>query len=361
MKPTQKLHNLGQSLWLDNITRDLLNGGTLKRYIDELSVTGLTSNPTIFDHAIKNSAAYDGAIREELAKGKAGEALFFDLALDDLTRAADLFRPVHDRTNGVDGWVSLEVSPLLAHDTARTIAAAKELSARAGRPNLFIKIPGTKEGLPAIEEAIFAGVAVNVTLLFSREQYVAAAEAYLRGIERRIAAGLNPQVGSVASMFISRWDAAVAGKVPEALNNQLGIAMAGRIYKAYVDLLRNPCWLRAYNAGARPQRLLWASTGSKDPKASDILYIKALASPFTVNTMPEGTLKAFADHGDPGPMMAPDGGNCEAVLAEFAKSGINMDALAAQLQEEGAKSFVKSWNELLAVIASKSDALKKTA
>jgi transaldolase len=361
MKPTQKLHNLGQSLWLDNITRDLLNGGTLKRYIDELSVTGLTSNPTIFDHAIKNSAAYDGAIREELAKGKAGEALFFDLALDDLMRAADLFRPVHDRTNGVDGWVSLEVSPLLAHDTARTIAAAKELSARAGRPNLFIKIPGTKEGLPAIEEAIFAGVAVNVTLLFSREQYVAAAEAYLRGIERRIAAGLNPQVGSVASMFISRWDAAVAGKVPEALNNQLGIAMAGRIYKAYVDLLRNPRWLRAYNAGARPQRLLWASTGSKDPKASDILYIKALASPFTVNTMPEGTLKAFADHGDPGSMMAPDGGNCEAVLAEFAKSGINMDALAAQLQEEGAKSFVKSWNELLAVIASKSDALKKTA
>jgi transaldolase len=361
MKPTQKLHNLGQSLWLDNITRDLLNGGTLKRYIDELSVTGLTSNPTIFDHAIKNSAAYDGAIREELAKGKAGEALFFDLALDDLMRAADLFRPVHDRTNGVDGWVSLEVSPLLAHDTARTIAAAKELSARAGRPNLFIKIPGTKEGLPAIEEAIFAGVAVNVTLLFSREQYVAAAEAYLRGIERRIAAGLNPHVGSVASMFISRWDAAVAGEVPEALNNQLGIAMAGRIYKAYVDLLRNPCWLRAYNAGARPQRLLWASTGSKDPKASDILYIKALASPFTVNTMPEGTLKAFADHGDPGSMMAPDGGNCEAVLAEFAKSGINMDALAAQLQDEGAKSFVKSWNELLAVIASKSDALKKTA
>ena len=361
MKPTQKLHNLGQSLWLDNITRDLLNGGTLKRYIDELSVTGLTSNPTIFDHAIKNSAAYDGAIREELAKGKAGEALFFDLALDDLMRAADLFRPVHDRTNGVDGWVSLEVSPLLAHDTARTIAAAKELSARAGRPNLFIKIPGTKEGLPAIEEAIFAGVAVNVTLLFSREHYVAAAEAYLRGIERRIAAGLNPQVGSVASMFISRWDAAVAGKVPEALNNQLGIAMAGRIYKAYVDLLRNPRWLRAYNAGARPQRLLWASTGSKDPKASDILYIKALASPFTVNTMPEGTLKAFADHGDLGPMMAPDGGKCEAVLAKFAKAGINVDTLAEQLQDEGAKSFVKSWNELLAVIASKSDALKQTA
>jgi len=361
MKATQTLHNLGQSLWLDNITRDLLTSGTLKRYIDELSVTGLTSNPTIFDHALKNSSAYDAAIREELAKGKSGEALFFDLALDDLTRAADLFRPVHDRTNGVDGWVSLEVSPLLAHNTASTIAAARELSARAGRPNLFIKIPGTTEGLPAIEEAIFAGVAVNVTLLFSREQYVAAAEAYLRGVERRIAAGLNPQVGSVASMFISRWDVAIAGEVPEAFNNQLGIAIAGRIYEAYVDLLRNPRWLRAYNAGARPQRLLWASTGTKDPKASDILYIKALASPFTVNTMPEGTLKAFADHGDPGSVMAPDGGNCEAVLAQFAKAGINVDDLAAQLQDDGAKSFVKSWNDLMAVIASKSDALKKAA
>jgi transaldolase len=361
MKATQTLHNLGQSLWLDNITRDLLTSGTLKRYIDELSVTGLTSNPTIFDHALKNSSAYDAAIRKELANGKTGEALFFDLALDDLTQAADLFRPVYNRTNGVDGWVSLEVSPLLAHDTARTIAAAKELSARAGRPNLFLKIPGNKEGLPAIEEAIFVGVAVNVTLLFSREHYVAAAEAYLRGIERRIAAGLNPQVGSVASMFISRWDAAVAGKVPEALNNQLGIVMAGRIYKAYVDLLCNPRWLRAYNAGARPQRLLWASTGSKDPKASDILYIQALASPFTVNTMPEGTLKAFADHGNPGSVMAPDGGNCEAVLAQFAKAGINVDDLAAQLQDDGAKSFVKSWNDLMAVIASKSDALKKAA
>ncbi len=361
MKTTLKLHNLGQSLWLDNITRDLLNSGTLERYIDELSVTGLTSNPTIFDHALKNSGAYDSAIREELAKGKTGEALFFDLALDDLTRAADLFRPVHDRTNGVDGWVSLEVSPLLAHNTASTIAAAKELSARAGRPNLFIKIPGTKEGLPAIEEAIFAGVPVNVTLLFSREQYVAAAEAYLRGVERRIAAGLNPQVGSVASMFISRWDVAVADKVPQALRNRLGIAIAGRTYKAYLGLLNKPRWQRAYNAGARPQRLLWASTGAKDPKASDILYIKALASPFTVNTMPEATLKALADHGELGPIMDADGGDCEEVLAEFAKAGINVDSLAAQLQDEGAKSFVKSWNELLAVIASKSAKLKQAA
>jgi len=361
MKTTATLQSLGQSLWLDNITRDLLNNGTLKRYIDGLSVTGLTSNPTIFDHAIKNSAAYDVAIREELARGKSGEGLFFDLALEDLTRAADLFRPVHDRTNGVDGWVSLEVSPLLAHDTIRTIAAAKELSARAGRPNLFIKIPGTKEGLPAIEEAIFAGVPVNVTLLFSCEQYVAAAEAYLRGIERRIAARLNPQVGSVASVFISRWDVAIVGKVPAELNNRLGIAMAGRIYKAYLGLLSSPRSQRAYNAGARPQRLLWASTGTKDPKASDILYIKALAAPFTVNTMPEGTLTALADHGKIGPIMAPDGGDCEKVLDHFAQARMNVDSLGVQLRDEGANSFVKSWNELMEVIESKSAALKQVA
>ncbi len=361
MKATQKLHNLGQSLWLDNITRDLLNSETLKRYIDELSVTGLTSNPTIFDHAIKNSAAYDDAIREGLAKGKTGEGLFFDLALDDLTRAADLFRPIYDRTNGVDGWVSLEVSPLLAYDTTGTIAAAKELSARAGRPNLFIKIPGTKEGLPAIEETIFAGVPVNVTLLFSSEQYAAAAEAYLRGIERRIAAGLNPKVGSVASMFISRWDAAVAGKVPEALSNRLGIAVSGRIYKSYLDLLSSPRSQCVLNAGAQSQRLLWASTGTKDPKASDTLYIKALAAPFTVNTMPEGTLKALADHGEIGSSMPTDGRECEKMLEQFASAGVNVSQLADQLQDEGAKSFVKSWNELMTVIASKSKALKQAA
>jgi len=361
MKPTELLHNLGQSLWLDNITRDLLNGGTLERYIQEFSVTGLTSNPTIFDHSIKNSASYDAAIRGDLANTNAVEALFFDLALDDLTRAADLFREIHDRTDGVDGWVSLEVSPLLSHDTVSTIAAAKTLHVRAGRPNLFIKIPGTTEGLPAIEEAIFAGVPVNVTLLFSPEQYTAAAEAYLRGVERRISAGLNPKVGSVASMFISRWDVSVAGKVPEALHNQLGIAIAGRIYKAYVEVLSNPRWQRVYNAGAQPQRLLWASTGTKDKKASDTLYITALAAPFTINTMPEATLKAFADHGALGPIMSHDGGNCETVLEQFAKAGVNVDTLAAQLQDEGAKSFVKSWNDLMAVIASRSAALKKAA
>jgi transaldolase len=359
MKATQLLHNLGQSIWLDNITRDLLESGTLQRYIDELSVTGLTSNPTIFDHAIKNSTAYDTDIRGGLAAGKTGEALFFDLALADITRAADLFRPIHKRTNGVDGWASLEVSPLLAYDTASTLREVKDLSARAARPNLFIKIPGTKEGLPAIEEAIFAGIPINVTLLFSREHYLAAAEAFMRGIERRMDAGLNPHVGSVASVFVSRWDAAVMNKVPDALKNQLGIAIAKRTYKACRSVLSSPRWQRVYNAGARPQRLLWASTGTKDPQASDILYIKALAAPFTVNTMPEGTLKALAEHTDIGTPLTADGGDCEEVLGKFAKAGIDVDALASQLQDEGAKSFAKSWNDLMAVIASKSASLTK--
>jgi len=358
MKATQRLHDLGQSLWLDNITRDLLDTGTLQRYIDELSVTGLTSNPTIFHHAIKNSSAYNAAIREKPGRAKPGEALFFELALEDITRAADLFKPVWDRTNGVDGWVSLEVSPLLAHDTASTLAAAKELHARAGRPNLFIKIPGTREGLPAIEEAIFSGVPINVTLLFSREQYLAAADAYMRGIERRIAAGRNPHVGSVASLFISRWDVAVQGKIPDALRNRLGIAVGQRTYQAYADLLRSPRWQRAMNSGARPQRLLMASTGTKDAKASDVLYVSALAAPLTVNTMPEATLKAFADHGDLGAPIPAQGGDCEPVLASFASAGVDIDALATRLQDEGAAAFVKSWNDLMEVIAAKCAALE---
>jgi len=361
MKATQTLHERGQSLWLDNITRDLLDSGTLARYIDQLSVTGLTSNPTIFDHAIKNSSAYDAAIRKKLREGKSGEDLFFELALEDLTRAADLFRPTWDRTRGVDGWVSLEVSPLLAHDTSSTLGAAKALHARAGRPNLLIKIPGTKEGLPAIEEAIFAGIPINVTLLFSSAHYLAAAEAFMRGIERRVAAGLQPEIESVASVFISRWDAAVKDRVPEAQRNQLGIAIAKRTYKAYRALLGSPRWQRVFNAGARPQRLLWASTGTKDPGASDVLYIKSLAAPFTVNTMPEGTLKALADHGAIGEMLPADGGDCEEVLARFAGAGIDVDALASQLQDEGAKSFVSSWQELMSVIAGKSAALAKAS
>jgi transaldolase len=359
MKATQLLHDLGQSIWIDNVSRELLNSGTLARYINELSVTGLTSNPTIFDHSIKNSTAYDAAIREKSSSGKSDEALFFELALEDLTRAAGLLRSVYDQTNGVDGWVSLEVSPLLAHDTASTVMAAKTLHARAQQANLFIKIPGTKEGLPAIEEAIFAGVPVNVTLLFSREHYMAAAEAFLRGVERRIEAGLPPTVGSVASVFVSRWDSAVAGKVPDSLRDQLGIAIAKRAYQAYRALLDVPRYRRIVNAGARPQRLLWASTGTKDPKASDILYIKALAAPFTVNTMPEGTLKALADHGELGTILPPDGGDSEEVIGEFARAGIDVDVLAAQLQDEGAKSFVNSWNDLMAVITSKRTALKE--
>jgi transaldolase len=361
MKPTRTLHDVGQSLWLDNVTRELLSSGTLQRYIDELSVTGLTSNPTIFDHAIKNSPAYDDDIARKAPAAKSGEDLFFELALADLVRAADLFQPVFARTDGVDGWVSLEVSPLLAHDTNSTLAAARDLHQRGRKPNLFIKIPGTPEGLPAIEAAIFAGVPVNVTLLFSREQYVAAAEAYLRGVERRIEAGLNPAVASVASLFVSRWDVAVVGKIPGELTNRLGIAVAQRCYKAYRELLASPRFQRAANAGARAQRLLWASTGTKDPKAKDILYVKTLAAPFTVNTMPEGTLQAFGDHGEVGDILDPDGGDCEKVLADFAKSGIDVDALALRLQNEGATSFIKSWNELMACIESKSAAIRKAS
>ncbi len=361
MQATQLLNDFGQSLWLDNITRDLLRTGTLKRYIDQLSVTGLTSNPTIFDHAIKNSSAYDASIYEKVRNGESDEALFFELALEDISHAADLFRPIYDQTNGVDGWVSLEVPPRLAHDTAGTLAAAKSLFTRVARPNLFIKIPGTEEGLRATEEAIFAGIPVNVTLLFSREQYLAAAEAFLRGIERRIAAGLNPNVNSVASVFISRWDVAAMSKAPGSLKNQLGIAVARRTYESYLSQLSSPRWQRAYNFGARPQRLLWASTGTKDPQASDVLYVKALAAPFTVNTMPEGTLQALADHGELGPGLSPDTTHDEHVFGAFLRAGIDAGALARQLQDDGVKSFVNSWNELMGVIASKASAISKAS
>jgi transaldolase len=360
MKATGKLHDLGQSLWLDNITRELLDQGTLRRYIDALCITGLTSNPTIFEHAIGRSSAYDAAIRTKSGERESGEGLFFDLAVEDLRRAADLFRPIHDRTDGVDGWVSLEVSPLLAYDTKSTLAEAKRLHALVNRPNLLIKIPGTREGLPAIEEAIFSGVPVNVTLIFSREHYLAAAEAFIRGIERRMAAGLKPNVGSVASLFVSRWDAAISSDVADALRNRLGIAIAKRTYRAYRDLISSSRWQRIYNLGGRPQRLLFASTGTKDPQASDVLYVRSLVAPFTVNTMPEHTLKALAEHGDIGAPIPADGGDCEEVLAEFARTGIDIDALAARLQEEGAAAFTKSWNELMQVIETKSVALQRT-
>ena len=350
MKPTQQLQQAGQSLWLDNITRDLLASGSLARQIDELSLSGLTSNPTIFDKAIGGSSAYDDQIRACVAAGRTGEPLFFDLALADITRAADLFRPVHERTAHVDGWVSLEVSPLLAHD-----GAARARHARAGRSNVRIKIPGTTEGLSAIEEATYEGIPVNVTLLFSVQQYRAAAEAYLRGVERRIAAGRNPHVASVASLFVSRWDAAVAGRVPATLANRLGIAVARRTYRTYVEWTDSDRWRRAMNAGARPQRLLFASTGTKDPAARDTLYVEALIAPLTVNTIPEKTLGAFADHGVVGAPVPHDGGDCEVVLAEFARAGIDVPALGERLQHEGAQAFVSSWQELLSVIATKSE------
>ncbi len=361
MNPTKQLHELGQSLWLDNITRALLTSGTLGRYIRDLSITGLTSNPSIFDLAIKESNFYDEAIRQKRREGKSGEVLFFDLAIEDLRQAADLFRSIHDNTGGMDGWVSLEVSPSLAYDTASTIEEAVRLHAQSQRPNLFIKIPGTAAGLPAIEEAIFRGVPVNVTLLFSADQYMAAAESYLRGIERRIAAGLDPKIHSVASMFISRWDKAVMGKVPKELQNRLGIAIAKRTYKAYRDWLASPRWLKAQGAGAPPQRLLWASTGTKDPKASDTLYIQALAAPDTINTIPEKTLLAFADHGALDGILSGDGGDAEAVIATFRKAGVDDGKLAADLQTEGAAEFVASWKDLLDCIESKSTALNAAA
>jgi transaldolase len=361
MNSTRHLNRSGQSLWLDNITRELLTSGTLKRYIEELSVTGLTSNPTIFDQAMKHGSAYDEDIRRCASAGLEGEQLFFEIAVEDLRRAADLFRAVHERTAGVDGWVSLEVSPHLAYDTDSTLAEARELHARAARPNLFIKIPGTREGLPAIEAAIFAGVPVNVTLLFSPEQYVAAADAWLRGIERRIEAGLDPNVASVASLFLSRWDVATAKAVPSGLVNRLGLAIARRAYRSYCELIASPRWLRAFNAGARPQRLLFASTGTKDPNASDVLYVEGLVAPLTINTMPEATLKAFADHGRVGEAIRADGGDSDEVLGEFRKAGVELAGLAARLQSEGAQSFVKSWDDLMGVIGSKASALAKAS
>jgi transaldolase len=359
MNPAQRLHDFGQSLWLDNITRGLIADGTLGRYIRDFAVTGLTSNPTIFDHAIANHDFYDDAIREKARAGRSGEALFLELALEDLVQAADLFRPAHEASGGADGWVSLEVSPLLADDAAESARAAAELHARARRPNFFVKIPGTPAGVTAIEESIFAGVPINVTLLFSREQYVAAAEAYMRGIERRIAAGRDPAVRSVASIFVSRWDVAVKDEVPAELRNRLGIAMAGRAYRACNELRASPRWRKLAASGARPQRLLWASTGTKDPAAPDVLYVEALAAPGTIDTMPEKTLLAFAGHGKVGTGMAADGGDAETVLAEFSRAGIDLAALAARLQREGTAAFTESWTDLLARIATKGEMLAK--
>jgi transaldolase len=359
VKSTEQLHDLGQSLWLDNISRELLKNGTLRRYRDELSLTGLTSNPTIFDNAISAGGHYDDSIRDKSSKSQSDEELFFELALEDLREAADLFREVYNSTKGMDGFVSLEVSPLLAYDTATTIKEVAQLHSQAKRPNIMIKIPGTPDGVPAIEESIFAGVPVNVTLLFSREQYIASADGYLRGIERRIAAGRDPKVHSVASLFISRWDKAVMDKVPNALRNRLGIAIAKRTYKSYLDLLDSDRWKKLEKAGALPQRLLWGSTGTKDPAASDVMYVEALAAPNTIDTIPEKTLLAFADHGRITGALPRDGGDAEEVLTEFRRASVNDAQLADELQREGAESFDKSWNDLMKCIAAKRALLKK--
>jgi transaldolase len=347
---TQELHEMGQSLWLDNITRTMVGDGTLQGYVDELSITGLTSNPTIFDKSISGGDAYDEQIAAAGPDAESTEELFFELALTDLRDATDIFAPIHDRTDGLDGWASLEVSPLLADDAAATIEQAARLHEKGGRDNLYIKIPGTEAGRTAIEESIFSGVPINVTLLFSREQYLGSAEAYMRGLERRVEAGLDPAVPSVASIFISRWDVAVQDSAPAGLRNQLGIAVAKRAYRAYRELLDSERWQGLANEGARPQRLLFASTGTKDPEASDTLYVEALAAPFTINTMPENTLKALADHGEIGDPLAEDGGDAEQVLSQFAEAGVEIESLAARLQEEGKVAFDKSWRELLSTI-----------
>jgi transaldolase len=356
VKATETLRERGQSLWLDNITRSLLDNGTLQRYIDSYSVTGLTSNPSIFDKAI-GSGAYDDAIRSKAGQELSAEELFFELAIEDLRRAADLFLGIHERTDGVDGWVSLEVSPLLAYDTARTVEAAKALHAGAGRSNLFIKIPGTPEGLPAITQAIAAGVPVNVTLLFSADHYLAAADAYLKGVERRIADGLDPAVGSVASVFMSRWDTAVAKEVPADLADKLALAVGLDVYRAYRRLMSSDRFQRLENEGARMQRLLWASTSTKDPAAPDTLYVHGLAAPYTVNTMPDNTLEAFFDHGEVGDPLPADGGDTDTMLGRFTEAGVDLSEVAAQLQRNGAKSFVDAWNELLDRIRAQTSAV----
>ena len=357
MNPTRQFHQFGQRLWLDNITRAMLDDGTLERYISVYTLTGLTSNPTIFDEAIGSGDSYDLGIREKTRRGLSGETLFIELALEDLRRAADLFQTIHQTSGGVDGWVSMEVSPLLADDAVHTIEAATAIHRDARRANLFVKIPGTPAGIKAIEESIFAGIPINVTLLFSREQYLAAAEAYMRGIERRIEARLDPHVASVASLFVSRWDKAVADSVPAALRNRLGIAIAQRTYGAYRQLLASPRWKKLAAGGARPQRLLWASTGAKDPQASETLYAEALAAPDTIDTLPDKTLRALAEQGKPPHAMAMDGGDSDAMLAQFAKAGVDIDVLAEKLQRDGAASFVKSWQQLMERIAARSGAV----
>jgi transaldolase len=356
VKATETLRERGQSLWLDNITRSLLDSGTIQRYIDSYSVTGLTSNPAIFDKAI-GSGDYDEAIRSKAGQVRSAEELFFELAIEDLRHAADLFLPIHKRTDGVDGWVSLEVSPLLAYDTTRTVEAAKALYARAERPNLFIKIPGTPEGLPAITEAIAAGIPVNVTLLFSADHYLAAADAFLKGTERRIAGGLDPAVGSVASVFMSRWDVAVARQVPADLADKLALAVGLDIYRAYRQVMSSDRFQRLENAGVRMQRLLWASTSTKDPAAPDTLYVQGLAAPFTVNTMPDATLEAFFDHGQVGDPLPADGGDADVMLGRFIRAGVDLGHVAGQLQHDGTESFVAAWSELMDRITAQTSAV----
>jgi transaldolase len=347
MNATSKLQELGQSLWLDNISRNMIDTGLLQTYISDFSITGLTSNPSIFTKAVAGGSDYDAQIASERATGATPEEIVLRLMVQDLRRAADLFAPIHKATSGKDGWVSIEVSPYLINDAKGSLEWAQRLHAQMDRANAFVKIPGTQQGAVAIEEAIFQGIAINVTLLFSRDQYVAVAEAYMRGIERRIDGGLDPKVRSVASVFVSRWDAAAAKQGRADLRNRLGLAVAADVWDAYQSILASERWQTLAKAGAMPQTLLWASTGVKDPEADDTLYITALAAPETINTMPDATLRAFADHGAVGKGGTLDreaGAKLRRVATE---GGLDLDALAGKLQVDGGDAFVTAWDELL--------------
>jgi transaldolase len=348
LNPAQRLHALGQSLWLDSISRLMLRSGALARYVSELAVTGLTSNPTILGHAMAAGSDYDHSLARLVDAGVTdAQDLVYSLALEDLAEAAALFRPAWERTAGVDGYVSLEVPPDVAYDAQATIALARRLHDQAGFPNLLVKIPGTPPGLTAMEETITAGIGVNVTLLFSDTHYLRTADAYLRALERRRAAGLDLNVPSVASVFISRWDAAADPLLPPALHGRLGLAMAQKTYSSHLQLLSDKRWQTLAEAGARPQRVLWASTSTKDPDLPDSYYLGRLAAPDTIDTVPEKTLLAFADHGDPDQRLAPDYAAAERTISAIADAGVDVDILAERLQRQGAGAFGADWAALL--------------
>jgi transaldolase len=362
VNPARQLHEAGQSLWLDSINRAMLGSGDLARYVDQLAVTGLTSNPTILGHAMAASHDYEGSLRALLAQGVSGpQDLVYAAAFEDLGQAANLFRPAWQASGGEDGYVSVEVPPDLAYDAPATVALARHLHAMAGFPNLLVKVPGTPQGLTVLEELVDAGIGVNVTLLFSDTHYLRTAEAYMRALERRLARGEDLAVPSVASVFVSRWDKAADSLLPKPLHGRLGVAMAQKVYSSYQSLLASDRWRDLEAGGARPQRVLWASTSAKDPALPDTYYVEKLASPGTINTMPEKTLIAFADHGTVGEMLRDDYASGEETVAEVAAKGVDVDALGESLQRQGARAFSADWSALLDAIAAKASSIRAVA